>query len=679
MKRKLLPVFLSFALLANGSLTAFAADPVADAVTESDVQTTVSEDQENQEEVTVPEGETSEEEKDEASVEAPTPDEEVKEEDNSVATYAYSDTYFEDEYKKLTALGAPVTGETTVNAIGNDKIAIIDVRSESNYNNGHLYGSISLPIFNAENKVAKNPEDGTAPQFKAYIENAENKAALSAKDLYILCNSGNKGAHAAAVLFTEAGYSAEKIHIITGGASETNQDTIQKSFIPTTVTELKEGDYKFSTGNEAVDAVKKGAYIIDVRSNAKRTASGSLDALSATNVIWKPLFDDSNKLPDNLAAEFTSYFEVNKATYAGKDVYILCNSGSRGAQKATLLLAQLGYNFSKGADGNIYTISGGSGSKELEFQYNLIDPSAIHTVTGEQAVAAVGDNNVVILDVRASGNYASGHLKGSLSIPLFNGTSPVGTSDEQLAQDFTTTVKDNSALNGKKIYILCNSGSRGAHAATVLLKAAGYDMSNVYTISGGYNKNTNIQSAAIYVSDKRAINALSESDKLVIDVRSTEAYTEGHLKGSLSLPLFDKDKNLPDDLAKAFTEYITAHKSELAQKKAIYILCNSGSRGAEKAIKLLKEAGLENGFIIENGAKSEVITSHFVSDSTKTPETPGKSDGNKGGNVQNTNKPATTTAATTKTGDTAPIAALAVAMLAALGAIVAFGKKKIVK
>jgi len=37
------------------------------------------------------------------------------------------------------------------------------------------------------------------------------------------------------------------------------------------------------------------------------------------------------------------------------------------------------------------------------------------------------------------------------------------------------------------------------------------------------------------------------------------------------------------------------------------------------------------------------------------------------------------TAATTKTGDTAPIAALAVAMLAALGAIIAFGKKKIVK
>ena len=42
MKRKLLPVFLSFALLANGSMTAFAADSSVDTVTESDAQTTVS-------------------------------------------------------------------------------------------------------------------------------------------------------------------------------------------------------------------------------------------------------------------------------------------------------------------------------------------------------------------------------------------------------------------------------------------------------------------------------------------------------------------------------------------------------------------------------------------------------------------------------------------------------------
>lgn len=47
--------------------------------------------------------------------------------------------------------------------------------------------------------------------------------------------------------------------------------------------------------------------------------------------------------------------------------------------------------------------------------------------------------------------------------------------------------------------------------------------------------------------------------------------------------------------------------------------------------------------------------------------------------IKNQNNGKTTTAATTKTGDTAPIAALAVAMLAALGAIIAFGKKKIVK
>ena len=99
--------------------------------------------------------------------------------------------------------------------------------------------------------------------------------------------------------------------------------------------------------------------------------------------------------------------------------------------------------------------------------------------------------------------------------------------------------------------------------------------------------------------------------------------------------------------------------------------------GAAKATQLLKEAGITNVFTIENGAKSEVIKKHFVTDPVVDPDTKKDNNSKGNGNSQNTNK--TATAATTKTGDTAPIAALAVAMLAALGAIVALGKKKIVK
>ena len=52
-------------------------------------------------------------------------------------------------------------------------------------------------------------------------------------------------------------------------------------------------------------------------------------------------------------------------------------------------------------------------------------------------------------------------------------------------QAFTKFVTDNKDLAGKKIYILCNSGKRGAQAATRLLRSAGYEAANIYTITDG--------------------------------------------------------------------------------------------------------------------------------------------------------------------------------------------------
>lgn len=541
MKRKLLPVFLSFALLANGSLTAFAADPVADAVTESDVQTTVSEDQENQEEVTVPEGETSEEEKEEASVEGK---EETSVEENATQETEKSDADdaqtavdLETKYKELT-FGNPVSDEETVNAIGNKSVAILDVRTAESYNAGHFSGSISIPVF-------ANGTNGPVPA---------------------------------------------------------------------------------KTSNE------------------------------------------------ELAQSFTKYVTDHKAELEGKDLYILCYSGNRGARAASVLLSMAGYDTNK-----IHTITGGAASTSINFQYNMIN--SLNVVNGEGTVKAVGDNNVAILDVRAAENYAVSHLKGALSAPVFANGDFAKKTDDALATSFAKYAADHkAALNGKTIYILCNSGSRGAQAATVLLRDAGYDMSKVYTVTGGYNENANIQAAAIYATGARAVQALSNSNELVLDVRSAEAYAANYLKGSLSLSLFDKDNNLTDDLEKAFREYVTAHKAELAGKQAIYVLCNSGSRGAEKALRIFNELGITSGRIIENGAKDGDIQAAFTKVSTGDANT----DNNKtNDNKQNTNKTAaantTATANTTKTGDTAPIAALAVVMLAALSAIITFGKKKIVK
>ena len=767
MKRKLLPVFLSFALLANGSLTAFATDSSVDTVTESDAQTTVSEDQENPEETT---------------------QEEVSEDEAVPADESDAITDFETAYKAYT-FGANVSGPDAISADKNT-VAVLDVRSSVNYDISHLEGSFSTPVFNEDGSIIQTSEDATA---KAFTKTVTNNANFQNKELYLLCNSGARGARAAAVLLQRAGYDTSRIHTITGGATglevryaflgtnnavtgaeavaavdsndvvivdvrtkenfanghlknslslpvfylneegkqvvaETNQDPYAKTFAEyvkanrSTFSGKKvyvlcnsgqrgaraatalladngvdkntiytitggagdEGDetvkgafvtvdgYKFVSGTDAIAAAKDGsAYIIDVRSSKAQTKTGTLKGS-----ISQSLFDDNNKLDTAEAEALEKAFikEIPSKITEDKPIYIICNSGARGAQKATLLLSKLGYNTSIKEDGKVYTIENGAKGLELLYAMSGTDGNA---VDGKTAVAAVGKDDVVILDVRATGNYGSGHLKGSMSTPVFNANGVAKTTDDQLSKDFTKYVTDNKAtLEKKELYLLCNSGASGARAATALLKSAGYDLAKVHTITGGA-KDADVKAAAIYVSDTHVINKMADTKNyLILDVRSTASYTKGHLKGSLSLPLFDKDNKLPDDLAKAFTEYVAAHKADF-EGKTIYVLCNSGARGAAKATQLLKEAGITNVFTIENGAKSEVIQKHFVTDPVADPDT--KKDNNGKDNNKNLNNGKTTTAATTKTGDTAPIAALAVAMLAALGAIIAFGKKKIVK
>lgn len=763
MKRKLLPVFLSFALLANGSMTAFAADSSVDTVTESDAQTTVSEDQGNPEETT---------------------QEEVSEDEAVPADESDAITDFETAYKAYT-FGANVSGPDAISADKNT-VAVLDVRSSANYDISHLEGSFSTPVFNEDGSIIQTSEDATA---KDFTETVTNNANFQNKELYLLCNSGARGARAAAVLLQRAGYDTSRIHTITGGATglevryaflgtnnavtgaeavaavdsndvvivdvrtkenfanghlknslslpvfylneegkqvvaETNQDPYAKTFaeyvkanLPTfsgkkvyvlcnsgqrgaraatalladngvdknTIYTITGGagdetvqsafvtdGYKFVSGTDAIAAAKDGsAYIIDVRSSKAQTKTGTLKGS-----ISQSLFDDNNKLDTAEAEALEKAFmeKIPQKITEDKPIYIICNSGARGAQKATLLLGKLGYNTSAKEDGKVYTIENGAKGLELLYAISGTDGNA---VDGKTAVAAVGKDDVIILDVRATGNYGSGHLKGSMSTPVFNANGVAKTTDDQLSKDFTKYVTDNKAtLEKKELYLLCNSGASGARAATALLKSAGYDLAKVHTITDGA-KDADVKAAAIYVSDTHVINKMADTKNyLILDVRSTASYTKGHLKGSLSLPLFDKDNKLPDDLAKAFTEYVTAHKADF-EGKTIYVLCNSGARGAAKATQLLKEAGITNVFTIENGAKSEVIQKHFVTDPVADPDT--KKDNNGKDNNKNQNNGKTTTAATTKTGDTAPIAALAVAMLAALGAIIAFGKKKIVK
>lgn len=420
--------------------------------------------------------------------------------------------------------------------------------------------------------------------------------------------------------------------------------------------------YQYVTAENAVAALKKGdAYIIDVRSTEAQKNIPELK--NYANVISQPVFNAENGLPDDLAAAFKAEIESKIAKDTKKPIYILCNSGKRGAEKATQLLGELGYAIGK--SGNVYTITGGAGAlASLQLRYELLGTNG-NPVTGEEAVKAVGSKNIAILDIRATEAYVEGHLKGAISAPVFaNGPALAGTATDETAQAFLSTVKGNKDLEGKDIYVVCYTGNKGAKAATVLLTQAGYSLDKIHTVTGGAAGDA-VLASATYISDTYVLNTMNNENVLVLDVRNADLYAKGHLKGSLSLPLFDKDNKLPDDLAKAFSDYVAAHKSDF-DGKTIYILCNSGARGAEKATELLSAAGLKEATLrtIEGGAKSELLQANFVTDTKPATTEPAK-------------KPANSKSP--KTGDAAPIVPLTVSMFAALCAIVAVGKKKIVK
>lgn len=83
-------------------------------------------------------------------------------------------------------------------------------------------------------------------------------------------------------------------------------------------------------------------------------------------------------------------------------------------------------------------------------------------------------DGALIIDVRSKGEYSSGHIKGSINIPL-----------DQLGRN-TNQLKDKS----RPIITCCASGMRSA-SAKGLLKSAGYE--SVYNGGGWFSLQNKIK------------------------------------------------------------------------------------------------------------------------------------------------------------------------------------------
>ena len=162
-------------------------------------------------------------------------------------------------------------------------------------------------------------------------------------------------------------------------------------------------------------------------------------------------------------------------------------------------------------------------------------------VSPADAVAAAKDKSAHVLDVREWDNYVKGRVADSIWCPIF----PL--EDDSLADAMSTYAKENLS-DGQKIYIICNSGKKGAEKTTGVLKEAGIDGSLIYTVEGGAKAlgsekgalitnraDENIDWKTVAAAD--ALKEVGGDNVQILDVRDNDTYAEGHLKGSLQCPL----------------------------------------------------------------------------------------------------------------------------------------------
>lgn len=245
-----------------------------------------------------------------------------------------------------------------------------------------------------------------------------------------------------------------------------------------------------------------------------------------------------------------------------------------------------------------------SGDTDSDYQY----------VSPEDAVNAAKDGGTHVLDVREWANYVEGRVVNSEWCPIF----PL--EDDSLAEKMTTYA-ENHFDDDEDIYIICNSGQKGAQKATGVLEDAGIDASRIYTVEGGAKALADVDGALTtnrteenidwqYVSGADAVAAVGDDSIQILDVRDDDTYAQGHLEGSLQCNLKDVES------ADAQTDLYNMATSEMDPDKPVYLLCYSGNNCAKTGISVLKDAGFDisNLYIIENGAKDADVQAAFVTD-----------------------------------------------------------------
>lgn len=166
--------------------------------------------------------------------------------------------------------------------------------------------------------------------------------------------------------------------------------------------------------------------------------------------------------------------------------------------------------------------------------------------------------NYLVIDVRGADEYAAGHVKHAINIPL---------------GELESRLDEINAYKDRNVVLYCNTGNRSGKALD-LLKQKGFSM--LMNAPGVKQYDYELYKVGS-INAEGFLKIANEPNVLIIDARQKQDYDAGHMKGAINIPYGEPLENYKDVL-------------EANKGKKIITHCYSGNRSAKLA-KALNERG----------------------------------------------------------------------------------------
>ena len=183
-------------------------------------------------------------------------------------------------------------------------------------------------------------------------------------------------------------------------------------------------------------------------------------------------------------------------------------------------------------------------------------------ISGAALSAIEEDNrakeNYLVIDVRGADEYAAGHVKHAINIPL---------------GELESRLDEISAYKDRNVVLYCNTGNRSSKALD-LLKQKGFSM--LMNAPGVKQYDYELYKVG-NINAEGFLKIANDPNVLIIDARQKQDYDAGHMKGAINIPYGEPLENYKDVL-------------EANKDKKMITHCYSGNRSAKLA-KALNERG----------------------------------------------------------------------------------------